>query len=92
MTGFFAYLLIVTTTPLFLWNEKRTLAIMHIPVVIGLWGVLIAYMNYDLGAFGHWLFGIAFIANVIIAHLTLIHVFIRPFFKEQKKRSFRVVE
>lgn len=92
MTIFFAYLLIVTTTPLFLWKEKRTLAILHIPVVIGLWAVLIIYMNYDFGMLGHWLFGAAFVLNVIVAHLTLIHVFIRPFFKQQKKQIFKVIE
>lgn len=89
MDIFFAYLLFSSATPLFLWKEKRTLAIFHIPVIAAMWGVFLAYLNYDLGALGNWLFGAFFVINIIIAHLTIFHVFVKPFFKGYLQRFGR---
>jgi Spore morphogenesis and germination YwcE len=91
MDVFFAYLLIATSTPLFLWKERRTLAIMHIPVVIAMWAVFIANMNADYGMVGHTIFILAFVLNVFIAHMTIFHLFVVPFFKmlKNQKKIFR---
>jgi Spore morphogenesis and germination YwcE len=86
MDVFFAYLLISSSTPLFLWKENRKLAICHIPVVIGMWAVFITHMMYDFGMIGNVLFILSFIANVGIAHMTVFHLFVRPFFKMMKPR------
>ena len=85
MDVFFAYLLIATATPLFLWKERRTLAIMHIPVIIAMWVVFISNMNADFGILGHTIFMLAFIVNVFIAHMAIFHLFIVPFFAMIKK-------
>ncbi|MCM3655198.1 spore morphogenesis/germination protein YwcE [Metabacillus litoralis] len=85
MDVFFAYLLIATATPLFLWKERRTLAIMHIPVIIGMWVVFISNMNADFGILGHTIFMLAFTLNVFIAHMAIFHLFIVPFFAMMKK-------
>lgn len=91
MDVFFAYLLIATSTPLFLWKERRTLAIMHIPVVIAMWAVFIANMNADFGIVGDTIFILAFVLNVFIAHMTVFHLFVVPFFKmlKNQKKVFR---
>ncbi|KKI89612.1 hypothetical protein WQ54_24970 [Bacillus sp. SA1-12] len=85
MDVFFAYLLISSSTPLFLWKENRKLAICHIPVVICMWIVFISYLSFDLGMTGHILFGLSFFANVVIAHMTIFHLFVVPFFNMLKK-------
>lgn len=73
MDIFFAYLLIGTATPLFLWKESRKLAIFQIPVIVLMWTTLVLYMYSDFGT-GHILFGAMFAANIIIAHLTVLYV------------------
>ncbi|KKI91906.1 hypothetical protein WQ54_12305 [Bacillus sp. SA1-12] len=88
MDVFFTYLLVSSTTPLFLWKERRTLAILHIPVVAAMWGVYLTYINMDLGELGHYLFGFTFVVNVVIAHLTIYHVFVKRFFNK-KMRNIR---
>ncbi|MGM7723129.1 spore morphogenesis/germination protein YwcE [Metabacillus sp. Hm71] len=88
MDVFFTYLLVSSTTPLFLWKERRTLAILHIPVIAAMWGIFLTYINFDLGLIGHFLFGVSFVVNVVIAHLTIYHVFAKPFFTK-KMRDIR---
>lgn len=73
MDVFFAYLLIGTATPLFLWNENKKLAILQVPLIILMWTTLILYMYSDFGA-GHLVFGAMFIFNIIAAHLTVLYV------------------
>lgn len=74
MDVFFAYLLIGTATPLFLWNESKKLAIFQIPVIILMWTMLGFYLYSDVGMTGHLIFGALFAVNIIIAHLTVLYV------------------
>ena len=85
MDVFFAYLLISSSTPLFLWKENRKLAICHIPVVFAMWIIFISYMTFDLGLTGHILFGLSYLSNLVIAHMTIFHLFVVPFFKMMSK-------
>lgn len=85
MGVFFSYLLIATVTPMFLWKERRTLAIMHIPVILAMWVVFISNMLTDFGMLGQFIFILAFIVNVFIAHMAIFDLFLVPFFKMMKK-------
>jgi len=73
MDVFFAYLLIGTATPIFLWLENRKIALLQIPLIVLMWTTLILYMYADFGA-GHLIFGSIFVINIIAAHLTVLYV------------------
>lgn len=87
MDVFFAYLLIASASPLFLWKENVKLAIFQIPVVILMWVMFILYISFDFGMTGHIVFGSFFALNVILAHITVFYVFIRPFFDQLNNKK-----
>ncbi|MDQ0230803.1 spore morphogenesis/germination protein YwcE [Metabacillus malikii] len=84
MDVFFAYLLIASASPLFLWKEHIKLAIFQIPVIVAMWIMFTLYISNDYGMAGHLMFGGLFALNVILAHVTVFYVFVIPFFKHLK--------
>lgn len=74
MDVFFAYLLIGTATPLFLWNENKKIAILQIPLIALMWASLVLYLYSDFGMTGQIILGTLFAVNIIIAHLTVLYV------------------
>lgn len=86
MDVFFAYLLMASATPLFLWKENTKLAIFQIPVIVAMWVMFFLYISNDYTMAGHLMFGAIFALNVILAHATMFYVFALPFFKQLKSK------
>lgn len=74
MDIFFAYLLIGTATPIFLWLENRKIALLQIPLIALMWTLLGFYLYSNVGLTGQIILGSVFVVNIIAAHLTVLYV------------------
>ncbi|BAB05787.1 spore morphogenesis/germination protein YwcE [Halalkalibacterium halodurans] len=88
MDLFFAYMLVASATPLFLWLEHRKIALTSIPFIIIMWVLALSHMFegflFDLH---HSVFLTAFFVNVIIAHFAALVLYAYPHIRP-KSRTF----
>ncbi|MDR0139030.1 spore morphogenesis/germination protein YwcE [Metabacillus idriensis] len=83
MDVFFVYLLIVSATPLFLWDQRKNLALLHIPFILLLWGYFGMYATMDLSMAMHVLGGSLFFINLIFAHVAAYLIYAKPILKRK---------
>ncbi|MCY8023819.1 spore morphogenesis/germination protein YwcE [Bacillus sonorensis] len=86
MDMFFAYLLIASATPLFLWLDNKKVALSSIPPIILMWVFFFFYMTSSLTPTGHSLMIALFIINVIIAHIAAFLIYGLPLIKKRMNR------
>ena len=82
MDMFFAYLLIASATPLFLWLDNKKVAISSIPPII----FFFFYMTSSLSPTGHSLMIALFILNVVIAHVAAFIIYGLPLIRKHMSR------
>ncbi|QQK75471.1 spore gernimation protein [Salicibibacter cibarius] len=78
MGVFFLYLFIASATPLFLWKEKRWLALASLPLLIVMWIMSGFYVANMLTPAAHTFFMILFSFNVLLAHVGAIILYVKP--------------
>ncbi|AGN38354.1 spore morphogenesis/germination protein YwcE [Bacillus sp. GM2] len=86
MDMFFAYLLIASATPLFLWLDNKKVAISSIPPIILMWVFFFFYMTSSLSPTGHSLMIVLFILNVVIAHVAAFIIYGLPLIRKHMSR------
>ncbi|ASB86912.1 spore morphogenesis/germination protein YwcE [Bacillus sonorensis] len=86
MDMFFAYLLIASATPLFIWLDNKKVALSSIPPIILMWVFFFFYMTSSLTPTGHSLMIALFIINVIIAHIAAFLIYGLPLIKKRMNR------
>ncbi|MFY4776081.1 spore morphogenesis/germination protein YwcE [Metabacillus sp. RGM 3146] len=84
MDVFVVYLFIITATPLFLWIERRRLAIFHIPFIAGIWAYFILYLTGALDSMNHIILNTFFVANVLFAHISAFLIYAYPAIKKAR--------
>ncbi|MGD6816449.1 spore morphogenesis/germination protein YwcE [Metabacillus sp. 84] len=89
MDVFVVYLFIATATPLFLWPERKKLALIHIPFIAGMWTYFILYLSGSLNFIDHFVLNMIFVGNVIFAHIAAFLIYAFPIIKREhdKKHS-----
>ncbi|WP_349408926.1 spore morphogenesis/germination protein YwcE [Pseudalkalibacillus sp. SCS-8] len=85
MSVFLVYLLVATATPLFLWPERKKLAIFQIPFILCMWLYVVLYLSFELSTLVHIILGSIFVANVIFAHVAAFLIFKSHVFDKVKK-------
>ncbi|QDI92677.1 spore gernimation protein [Salicibibacter halophilus] len=75
---FFLYLFIASATPLFLWKEKRKLALASLPLLIAMWVLSGFYVTDSLSSAAHTFFMVLFSFNVLMAHVAAIVLYVKP--------------
>lgn len=88
MSIFMIYLFVATATPLFLWIEKRKMALWHLPFLVLMWVAFILYISNGANPFVQLFFFVLFIGNVIFAHIAAFLLYAAPFFEHRKYRTF----
>lgn len=83
MDVFFVYLLIVSATPLFLWDQRKNLALLHIPFILLLWVYFGMYATMDLNMTMHVFGGSLFIINLVFAHVAAYLIYAKPIIKRK---------
>ncbi|MDA7025302.1 spore morphogenesis/germination protein YwcE [Bacillus sp. CLL-7-23] len=86
MDMFFAYLLIASATPLFLWLDNKKVALSSIPPIMLMWGFFFFYMTNRLSPTGHSLMVVLFILNVIIAHIAAFFIYGLPLIRKHSRQ------
>lgn len=86
MDVFMVYLLVASATPLFLWVERRKLALLQLPFIALMWVYSVLYMTTDLSMWSYSLFAALFIGNVLFAHYAAFLIFIAPAVKQLKNK------
>ncbi|WP_191566610.1 spore morphogenesis/germination protein YwcE [Metabacillus idriensis] len=83
MDVFFVYLLIVSATPLFLWDQRKNLALLHIPFILLLWVYFGMYATMDL-TMGMHVIGVSlFVINLVFAHVAAYLIYAKPVIKRK---------
>ncbi|MGP4081721.1 spore morphogenesis/germination protein YwcE [Bacillus sp. Marseille-Q3570] len=85
MDVFLVYLLVASATPLFLWQDRKKLAILQIPFILCMWLYVVLYLSFDLSMLTHIVLGSIFVANVIFAHVAAFMIFTGHAFNKAKK-------
>ncbi|MGM7703198.1 spore morphogenesis/germination protein YwcE [Pseudalkalibacillus sp. Hm43] len=85
MDVFLVYLLVASATPLFLWHDKKKLAMIQIPFIMCMWLYVILYLSFELSILVHIILGSIFVANVIFAHVAAFMIFTTHVLKKAKK-------
>ncbi|PLR67779.1 MULTISPECIES: spore morphogenesis/germination protein YwcE [Bacillaceae] len=83
MDVFFVYLLIVSATPLFLWDQRKNLALLHIPFILLLWVYFGMYATMDLTMAMHVLGVSLFVINLVFAHVAAYLIYAKPVIKRK---------
>lgn len=83
MDVFFVYLLIVSATPLFLWDQRKNLALLHIPFILLLWVYFGMYATMDLSMAMHVLGVSLFVINLVFAHVAAYLIYAKPVIKRK---------
>ncbi|MFQ3544816.1 spore morphogenesis/germination protein YwcE [Halobacillus rhizosphaerae] len=66
------YVFLASMTPLFLWMDHRKLALIQLPLIVGMWAYFVVeFGQLQLGAFGYWALLIIFSANILLAHYAM---------------------
>ncbi|MBB6448195.1 hypothetical protein HNR44_000144 [Geomicrobium halophilum] len=78
MDIFFLYLFIASATPVFMWIEKRWLAIVSLPFLIVMWIMSGFYVMDMLTPMTHAIFMIIVTFNVLVAHVAAFILYVRP--------------
>ncbi|MBA4493180.1 spore morphogenesis/germination protein YwcE [Paenactinomyces guangxiensis] len=86
MSVFMVYLFVASATPLFLWTERRRLALLHLPFIVAMWVYFILYVTTELSVWSHLLFGIIFIGNIIFAHVAAFLIFASPVLERRHRK------
>jgi hypothetical protein len=81
------YLFVATATPLFLWIEKRKMALWHLPFLALMWIGFILYISNHAHPFVEPFFFVLFIGNVIYAHIAAFLLYASPFLQQRKHRT-----
>ncbi|MCA0993099.1 spore morphogenesis/germination protein YwcE [Pseudalkalibacillus hwajinpoensis] len=84
MDVYMVYLFVITATPLFLWQDYKKLAFVHMPFIVAIWALLIFYIGGGMTPVAHTLFITLFAINVLFAHIAAYLIFARPFLKERQ--------
>ncbi|MBD1379750.1 spore morphogenesis/germination protein YwcE [Metabacillus arenae] len=93
MDMFFAYALIASATPLFLWTEKRGWALFHLPFIALMWVFFGIYLTTDLSVVGYILMFMVFVGNIIFAHVAAFVLWASPILRKRKlKRNLNVIK
>lgn len=87
MSVFVIYLFVASTTPLFLWTERRKLALMQLPFIPVMWVYFILYVTAELSMLAHIVFGAIFIGNVIFAHVAAFLIYAGPALERRKMKQ-----
>lgn len=87
MSVFMIYLFVATATPLFLWMEKRKMALWHLPFLALMWVAFILYISNRALPFVEPFFFVLFIGNVIYAHIAAFLLYASPYLKQRKHRT-----
>jgi hypothetical protein len=86
MDVFLVYLLVASVTLLFLWKERKKLAIIQIPFILCMWLYVVLCLSFELSMLVHIIIlGSIFVANVIFAHVAAFIIFTTHVFKKTKK-------
>ncbi|WP_198863938.1 spore morphogenesis/germination protein YwcE [Bacillus velezensis] len=85
MDMFFAYLLVASATPLFIWLDNKKVALSAIPPIILMWVFFYFYATSSLSPLGHTLMIILFAVNVIVAHIAAFIIYGLP--RLRRRRS-----
>lgn len=94
MDVFFVYLLIVSATPLFLWDQRKNLALLHIPFILLLWVYFGMYASMDLTMAMH-VFGLSlFVINLVFAHVAAYLIYAKPVLKRKAdpKSNLKIIK
>ncbi|QNG60056.1 spore gernimation protein [Bacillus sp. PAMC26568] len=83
MDVFFVYLLIVSATPLFLWDQRKNLALLHIPFILLLWVYFGMYATMDLTMAMHVIGVSLFVINLVFAHVAAYLIYAKPVIKRK---------
>ncbi|SDB91827.1 spore morphogenesis/germination protein YwcE [Shouchella lonarensis] len=84
MDLFFAYMLVASATPLFLWLEHRKIAFMSIPFILIMWGLFASFL---MEFTPQTTFVVAFLLNVLIAHVAAFLLYTYPYLQKRKVRT-----
>ncbi|SHE39777.1 holin, BSH family [Seinonella peptonophila] len=87
MSIFMIYLFVATATPLFLWIEKRKIALWHLPFLVLMWVYFILYISDQLGSVGQFIFFTLFIGNVIFAHIAAFLLYASPLLASRNHKT-----
>jgi hypothetical protein len=87
MDMFFAYLMLASATPLFLWLENKKIAISSIPPIILMWIFFGLYLTSSLSPTGHSLMIALFAINVIVAHIAIFILYGLPLIKKYRRHQ-----
>ncbi|KYC98788.1 hypothetical protein B425_3251 [Bacillus amyloliquefaciens] len=88
MDMFFAYLLVASATPLFIWLDNKKVALSAIPPIILMWVFFYFYATSSLSPLGHTLMIILFAVNVIVAHIAAF-IILRPSAPAPEKKPIK---
>ncbi|MGP1909462.1 spore morphogenesis/germination protein YwcE [Metabacillus sp. JX24] len=83
MDVFFVYLLIVSATPLFLWDQRKSLALLHIPFILMLWVYFGMFATMELAMPLHIIGGSLFLVNLVFAHIAAYLIYAKPILKRK---------
>lgn len=94
MDVFFVYLLIVSATPLFLWDQRKSLALLHIPFILLLWVYFGMYATMDLNMAMHVFGGSMFVINLVFAHVAAYLIYAKPVLKRkaEHKSNLKIIK
>ncbi|MFC0522249.1 spore morphogenesis/germination protein YwcE [Pontibacillus salicampi] len=78
------YVIFATITPLFLWLEHRTTALIQLPLIVGMWAYFIVeFASLSVTGLAYTSLLILFMLNIVYAH----YAFYIVFFQQEQTRN-----